>query len=223
MARKYRKSRRLSQKQYRARLAKYKEHRAKTGDSASFREWNAQYRQTKFLRKEYKLYSEMFDRRQKSARYGFRKTDEGKAIEKYDFKEFKQYYYVTRNSLKEEVQMGERSRVGSVITEMVNDQAYELSAAKANAVANYLIRNEREFLIEKGIIVPDAVETEDGRLEDLIKSRNLRLLVRQGSFIKEEVGLWEEISQYYQTLIDGGMTAKEAKRQIGVSYFNSPK
>ena len=103
------------------------------------------------------------------------------------------------------------------------DQAYELSAAKANAVANYLIRNEREFLIEKGIIVPDAIETEDGRLEDLIKSRNLRLLVRQGSFIKEEVGLWEEISQYYQTLIDGGMTAKEAKRQIGVSYFNSPK
>ena len=113
MARRYRKSRRLSQRQYRARLAKYEEHRAKTGDSASFREWNATYRQTKFLRKEYKLYSEMFDRRQKSARYGFRKTEEGKAIEKYDFKEFKQYYYVTRNSLKEEVQMGERSRIGS--------------------------------------------------------------------------------------------------------------
>lgn len=223
MARRYRKSRRLSQRQYRARLAKYEEHRAKTGDSASFREWNATYRQTKFLRKEFKLYSEMFDKRQKSARYGFRTTEEGKPIEKYDFREFKQYYYVTRNSLKEEVQMGERSRIGSVITEMVNDQAYELSAAKANAVANYLIRNEREFLIEKGIIVPDAIETEDGRLEDLIKSRNLRLLVRQGSFIKEEVGLWEEISQYYQTLIDGGMTAKEAKRQIGVSYFNSPK
>ena len=223
MARRYRKSRRLSQKQYRARLSKYEEYKASTMDPLSFKEWNAPYRQSKFLRKEYKLYSEMFDKRQKSARYGFSKTEEGKAIEKYDFKEFKQYYYVTRNSLKEEVQMGERLRVGSVITEMVNDQAYELSAAKANAVANYLIRNEREFLIEKGIIVPDAIETEDGRLEDLIKSRNLRLLVRQGSFIKEEVGLWEEISQYYQTLIDGGMTAKEAKRQIGVSYFNSPK
>ena len=224
MARRYRKSRSLSQKQYRARLAKYEEYRAKTLDEpVSFREWNAPYRQSKFLRREYRLYDKLFDKRQKSAKYGFRTTEEGKPIKKYKFEEFKQYYFHTRNSLEEEVKMGERSRVGSVITEMVNDQAYELSAVKANAVANYLIRNEREFLIEKGIIIPNAVETEEGKLEDLVKSRSLRLLVRQGSFVREEVGLWQEISQYYQTLVGDGMTSKEAKRQIGITYFGSPK
>ena len=221
MARRYRKSRKLSQKQYRARLSKYEQYRSKTLDPLSFKEWNAPYRQSKFLRKEYKLYSEMFERRKTSAKYGFRKTEEGGEIEKYDFNEFKQYYYVTRNSLKEEVEMGERTRVGSVITEMVNDQAYELSSAKARAVADYLIRNEREFLIEKGIIIPNAIETEEGGLTDMIKARNLRLLIRQGSFIKEEVGLWEEIKDYCQTLINQGMTAREAKQQIGVTYFNS--
>lgn len=223
MARRYRKSRSASQRQYRGRLAKYEAYKAKTLDPLSFKEWNEPYRQSKFLRKEYRLYSKMFDRRQESSKYGFRKADDGSDIQKYTYNEFKQYYFVTRNSLKEEVEMGERGRIGSVITEMVNDQAYELSSRKAAAIADYLIKNERQFLIDKKIIVPNAVENEEGGLEDYIKTKSLRLLIRQGTFVKEDIGLWDEIRDYYKTLVSEGMTAKEAKNQIGITYFNSPK
>ena len=62
MARRYRKSRRVSQRQYRARKAKYEQYKARSLDPVSFREWNAPYRQTQFLKKEYKIYLERFNR-----------------------------------------------------------------------------------------------------------------------------------------------------------------
>ena len=142
MARRYRKSRRVSQRQYRARKAKYEQYKARSLDPVSFREWNAPYRQTQFLKKEYKIYLERFNKRKASAKYGFRLTEEGEETQAWSYRDFKEQYLLMRNTLKEEVEMGERKSVGSVITEIINDQAYELSRAKANAVANYLLREE---------------------------------------------------------------------------------
>ena len=219
MARRYRKSRRVSQRQYRARKAKYEQYKARSLDPVSFREWNAPYRQTQFLKKEYKIYLERFDKRKASAKYGFRLTEEGEETQAYSYRDFKEQYLLTRNTLKEEVEMGERERVGSVVTEMINDQAYELSSAKARAVANYLLREERPMLIEKGYL---RVETnEAGEQIDVIKKRNLALLIRQGQFVEEEVGLWDEIKDYYKVLTNQGFTAQEAKEQIGQQYFDS--
>ena len=219
MARRYRKSRRISQRQYRARKAKYEQYKARSLDPVSFREWNAPYRQTQFLKKEYKIYLERFNKRKASAKYGFRLTEEGEETQAYSYRDFKEQYLLTRNTLKEEVEMGERERVGSVVTEMINDQAYELSSAKARAVANYLLREERPMLIEKGYL---RVETnEAGEQIDVIKKRNLALLIRQGQFVEEEVGLWDEIKDYYKVLTNQGFTAKEAKKQIGQTYFDS--
>lgn len=219
MARRYRKSRRVSQRQYRARKAKYEQYKARSLDPVSFKEWNAPYRQSQFLKKEYKIYLERFNKRKSSARYGFRLTEEGEETQAYDFRDFKEQYLLTRNTLKEEVEMGEREKVGSVVTEMINDQAYELSSAKARAVANYLLREERPMLIEKGYL---RVETnEAGEQIDVIKKRNLALLIRQGQFVEEEVGLWDEIKDYYKVLTNQGFTAQEAKEQIGQQYFDS--
>ena len=219
MARRYRKSRRVSQRQYRARKAKYEQYKARSLDPVSFREWNAPYRQTQFLKKEYKIYLERFNKRKASAKYGFRLTEEGEETQAYSYRDFKEQYLLTRNTLKEEVDMGERERVGSVVTEMINDQAYELSSAKARAVANYLLREERPMLIEKGYL---RVETnEAGEQIDVVKKRNLALLIRQGQFVEEEVGLWDEIKDYYKVLTNQGFTAQEAKEQIGQQYFDS--
>ena len=219
MARRYKKSRRVSQRQYRARKAKYEQYKARSLDPVSFREWNAPYRQTQFLKKEYKIYLEKFNKRKASAKYGFRLTEEGEETQAYSYRDFKEQYLLTRNTLKEEVEMGERERVGSVVTEMINDQAYELSSAKARAVANYLLREERPMLIEKGYL---RVETnEAGEQIDVIKKRNLALLIRQGQFVEEEVGLWDEIKDYYKVLTNQGFTAQEAKEQIGQQYFDS--
>ena len=219
MARRYRKSRRVSQRQYRARLAKYEKYKAKSLDLVSFKEWNAPYRQSQFLKKEYKIYLEKFSKRKESARYGFRLTEEGEETQAWSYRDFKEQYLLMRNTLKEEVEMGERERVGSVITEIINDQAYELSRAKANAVANYLLREERPMLIKKGYLRIEV--NEEGKEVDIVKKRNLALLIRQGQFVKEEVGLWDEIKDYYKVLTNQGFTAKEAKAQIGQTYFDS--
>ena len=213
----------LRQKQYRERLSKYERYKSRTLEPVSFKEWNAPYRETRFLRREYKHYTKLYEARAKSSKYGFRDDNGGNTSKMYTYKEFKQYYFKTRNSLMEEVEMGERERIGSTITEMVNDQAYELSAKKAKVLADYLLENEREALIEKGIIIPNAIEGENGELVDLVKSRNLRLLIRQGSFIREDIGLWDDIKSYYKQLIANGKTTEEAKAQIGITYFNSPK
>ena len=219
MARRYRKSRRVSQRQYRARLAKYEKYKASSLDPVSFKEWNEPYRQSQFLKKEYKIYLSRFTKRKESARYGFRLTEEGEETQSWSYRDFKEQYLLMRNTLKEEVEMGERKSVGSVINEIINDQAYELSRAKANAVANYLLREERPMLIEKGYL---RVETdEEGKQVDIIKKRNLALLIRQGQFVEEEVGLWDEIKDYYKVLTNQGFTAKEAKTQIGQTYFDS--
>lgn len=219
MARRYRKSRRVSQRQYRARLAKYEQYKAKSLDPVSFKEWNAPYRQSQFLKKEYKIYLQKFSKRKESARYGFRLTEEGEETQVWSYRDFKEQYLLMRNTLKEEVEMGERERVGSVITEIINDQAYELSRAKANAVANYLLREERPMLIKKGYLRVEV--NEEGKEVDIVKKRNLALLIRQGQFVEEEVGLWDEIKDYYKVLTNQGFTAKEAKAQIGQTYFDS--
>ena len=220
MARRYkRKTRAESQREYRARRALYEKYKESTLSTKTFKEWNEPYRKQQFLKKEFKLYNKKFKARKKSARFGFRLTEEGGEVEAYNFRDFKNQYELTRNTLEKEVEMGERERIGSVITEMINDQAYELSSAKARAVANYLLREERPMLIEKGYL---RVETnEAGEQIDVIKKRNLALLIRQGQFVEEEVGLWDEIKDYYKVLTGQGFTAQEAKEQIGQTYFDS--
>lgn len=213
------KSRKVSQRQYRSRVAKYNKYLAKTLDESpkSFKEWNAPYRQSKFLRKEYNLYKKQFQKRKASSTFGFR-SDNGEATE-YSYRDFKEVYLITRNTLKEEVEEGERSRIGSVITEMVNDQAYELSSKKAKVISDYLLRNERQLLEEKGILRTQI--DEKGNEVDVVKRKKLELLIRQGRFIDEEVGFWDEIKLYYKTLVNAGYTAQEAKEAIGETYFKS--
>ena len=220
MARRYkRKTRAESQREYRARRALYEKYKESTLSTKTFKEWNEPYRKQQFLKKEFKLYQKKFKTRKKSARFGFRLTEEGGEVEAYNFRDFKNQYELTRNTLEKEVEMGERERIGSVITEMINDQAYELSSAKARAVANYLLREERPMLIEKGFL---RVETNEADEQiDIVKKRNLALLIRQGQFVEEEVGLWDEIKDYYKVLTGQGFTAQEAKEQIGQTYFDS--
>lgn len=220
MARRSRIKAARAQKRYRTRLAKYEAYKASTLEPKSFKEWNEPYRQNKFLRKEFKLYKEKFAARKKAAgKRGFRMV-EGEEVQTYStFSDFKNQYLLTRNSLREEVEMGERERVGSVITEMINDQAYELSAAKARGVARYLLENEAPLLEQKGLIT--TYIDEEGNEQRSVKSRKLNLLIRQGSFVREEVGLWEEIKDFYKTLINEGYTAQEAKKEIGQTYWDS--
>lgn len=227
MARKYkRRSVKLTQKRYRSRLTKYYKYLSRTHDETpkSFKEWNKPYRLEQFYKREYKLYNDRFDKRKESSVMGFRKTgdDYNLDVEAYDYDVFKEQYILTRNTLEDEVESGERERIGSVINEMVNDQAYELSRVKAYALASYLKENELPFLKEKGLI-KDTFVDEKGNTQYVFKEKKLELLIRQGQFIREEVGLWDAIKNYYQTLRDNNYSSAEAKAEIGQTFFRSPK
>jgi len=225
MAKRSRKSSKLTQQQYRSRLQKYEKYLATTKDEApkSFKVWNEPYRKLNFYRREFEIYKKRFAKRESSARYGFRKkkvNDQYVDVVPYKFRDFKNRYEVTRNTLEEEVASGERERIGSVVNEMINDQAYELSYAKARGVMNYLIKEESEFLKQKGLMVKYI--NEQGEEDYYIKRKNLELLVRQGEFVREEVGLWDEIKDVYQFLTQElGKTSTEARDQIGQQYFDS--
>lgn len=218
MARRYKKSRKVSQRQYRARRKAYSAYVARYGgsdvDIKSFSEWNAKYREKKFLQKEFKIYKERFQKRLESSRVPFYDEEEIQS-----FQVFKDVYIRKRNDLILDVAEGDRERVGSVVNEIIDDQIYELSSPKAMAVADYLLREEREILAEKGIL--RTTTDEEGRIQDVIKRRKLLQLVRQGDFVKEEIGLWDEISVYYKTLVEGGYSAKKAREKIGQTYFHS--
>ena len=220
MARRYKKSRKVSQRQYRARRKAYSAYVARYEgsdvDIKSFSEWNAKYREKKFLQKEFKIYKERLQKRLESSRVPFYDEEEIQS-----FQVFKDVYLRKRNDLILDVAEGDRERVGSVVNEIIDDQVYELSSPKARAVSDYLLREERDILAEKGIL---RVETdEEGRIQDVVKRRKLLQLVRQGDFVKEEIGLWDEISNYYQSLLANGYKSTEAKKVIGQTYFRSPE
>ena len=219
MARRYRRSAKVIQRQYRARRAKYEQYLTRTRDETpdTFKEWNKTYRENKFLRKEFKIYRDRFAKRIESSRVGFYDPNEITS-----FKVFKDQYLMKRNDLKMDVEEGKRERIGSVVNEIINDQAYELSAPKARAVADYLMREEVGILVQKGIA--EQYIDEEGKVQyALLKPKKLELMIREGSFVREEVGLWDEIRDYYNILRSKGYTAKKAKEEISITYFRSPK
>lgn len=218
-----RKSRRASQRQYRARLAKYEKWKTISNEDKTFKEWNAQYRQNKFLRKQFKLYQEKYDERLESSTFGFR-TDVRKGgfrpeakIE--NFRTFKDAYLQKRNDLQEEVESGERERIGSVINRIIDDQAYEISRPKSRAIAKYLLEEERDLLISKGFITTSINEL--GQTVEKVKAKRLELLIRKGEFVREEVGLWDMIEADYEDYKAMGLKASEIKHLIGEIYFDS--
>ena len=84
------------------------------------------------------------------------------------------------------------------------------------------MREEVGILVQKGIA--EQYIDEEGKVQyALLKPKKLELMIREGSFVREEVGLWDEIRDYYNILRSKGYTAKKAKEEISITYFRSPK
>lgn len=215
----YKKSPKQSQKQYRARRKAYSDYLANyqgsEEDIKSFSEWNAKYRRDSFLKKEYRIYKVRFRDRQERSTIAFHDPNMLTS-----FSTFKDIYLRKRNDLVQDVKEGSRERIGSVVNEIIEDQIYELSSPKALAISDYLLREERDILAERGIL--RVTTDEEGKIQDVVKRRKLLQLVRQGDFIKEEIGLWDEISNYYYQLLDNGYKSTDAKKIIGQTFFRSP-
>ena len=169
-------------------------------------------------RSQYEDYLEKFQARKKILHE--------RGIEMYDptaltFKQWKTERAEKVNDLKLDIKEGKRKSIGDVNRELVSDQAYELSSRQASVLADYLTNNEYDYLEEMGLAYKYTDEQGVERI-NLKNKIELFMKIRQGEFVREDLGLWDLISDYRQNLFAKGMNKEEVRRAVGQTFFNSP-
>lgn len=169
-------------------------------------------------RRQYRDYLEKFKAR--------RENFESRGLEFYDpipltYRDFKTVRAEKINDLKLDIKEGKRKAVGDVNREIVSDQAYELSSRQADVLGEYLLENE-EDLLEEMDLVYKYTDEEGIERTNLKKRIDLMMRIRQGEFLREDVGLWELISDFRASMFKKGMTKEDVRRAVGQTFFNSP-
>lgn len=187
---------------------RYKTSREKRIAQKRYRKSRAQYRD----------YLEQFEAR--------RENFESRGLEFYDpvpltYRDFKTVRAEKINDLKLDIKEGKRKSVGNVNREIVSDQAYELSSRQADVLGEYLLENEEDLLEEMDLVYKYTDEQGIERV-NLKKRIDLMMRIRQGEFLREDVGLWDMISDFRVSMFKKGMTKEEVRRAVGQTFFNSP-
>lgn len=151
---------------------------------------------------------------------------ESRGLEFYDpvpltYRDFKTVRAEKINDLKLDIKEGKRKYIGNVNREIVSDQAYELSSKQANVLGEYLLENERD-LLEKMNLVYKYTDEEGAERINLKKRIDLMMQIRQGEFLREDVGLWDMINDFRANMFKKGMNKEEVRRAVGQTFFNSP-
>lgn len=174
------------------------------------------YRQS---RKQYNDYLKQFEARKDL----FRDRD----LDFYDpvpltYRDYKTVRAEKINDLKFDIKEGKRKSVGNVNREIVSDQAYELSSRQADVLGEYLLENESDLLEEMDLVYRYTDEEGIERV-NLKKQIDLMMRVRQGEFLREDVGLWDMISDFRLSMFKKGMNKEEVRKAVGQTFFNSPE
>ena len=176
-------------------------------------------RQYRRSRKQYENYLEQFEARKANF--------EARGLDFYDpnaltYRDWKTVHAEKINDLKLDIKEGKRKTIGNVNREIVSDQAYELSSRQADVLGEYLLENEADLLEEMGLVY--KYEDEEGIERLNLKKRiDLFMKIRQGEFLREDVGLWDMISDFRLSMFKKGMTKEEVRRAVGQTFFNSPQ
>ena len=169
-------------------------------------------------RRQYQDYLDKFKAR--------RENFESRGLEFYDpipltYRDFKTVRAEKINDLKLDIKEGKRKTVGDVNREIVSDQAYELSSRQADVLGEYLLENEEDLLEEMNVVY--RYTDEEGIERTNLKKRiDLMMRIRQGEFLREDVGLWELISDFRASMFKKGMTKEDVRKAVGQTFFNSP-
>lgn len=124
------------------------------------------------------------------------------------YREYKEIYAEERNDRLKEIEKGERSSIGDINAKIISDQVYELSEEQAYAIFDYMKTLSPE---------------ERAELNFSYKNINKAIAkIRQGDFVKEDLGLWDIIQQERDRLFAQGLSKKEVKHAISQTFFGSP-
>lgn len=173
------------------------------------------YRRSK---KQYQYYRDQLEAR--------KEVFESRGLEFYDpvpltYRDWKTVHAEKINDLKLDIKEGKRKTVGNVNREIVSDQAYELSSRQADVLGEYLLENEPDLLEEMDLVYKYTDEKGIERV-NLKKRIDLMMKIRQGEFLREDVGLWDMIDDFRLQMFKKGMNKEEVRRAVGQTFFNSP-
>ena len=170
-------------------------------------------------RRQYNDYLEQFEARKANF--------ESRGLDFYDpspltFRDYRSVHADKVNDLKQDIKEGKRKTVGNVNREIVSDQAYELSSRQADVLGEYLLENEPELLEEMDLVYKYTDEEGIERV-NLKKKIDLFMRIRQGEFLREDVGIWDMISDFRLQMFEKGMSKEEVRKAVGQTFFNSPE
>ena len=170
-------------------------------------------------RRQYNDYLEQFEARKANF--------ESRGLDFYDptpltFRDYRSVHADKVNDLKQDIKEGKRKTVGNVNRESVSDQAYELSSRQADVLGEYLLENEPELLEEMDLVYKYTDEEGIERV-NLKKKIDLFMKIRQGEFLREDVGIWDMISDFRLQMFEKGMSKEEVRKAVGQTFFNSPE
>lgn len=170
-------------------------------------------------RRQYNDYLEQFEARKANF--------ESRGLDFYDptpltFRDYRSVHADKVNDLKQDIKEGKRKTVGNVNREIVSDQAYELSSRQADVLGEYLLENEPELLEEMDLVYRYTDEEGIERV-NLKKKIDLFMKIRQGEFLREDVGIWDMISDFRLQMFEKGMSKEEVRKAVGQTFFNSPE
>ena len=137
------------------------------------------------------------------------------------FRDWKTVHAEKINDLKLDIKEGKRKTVGNVNREIVSDQAYELSSRQADVLGEYILENEKSLLEEMDLTYK-YIDEEGVERINLKKRIELMMKIRQGEFLREDVGLWDMIIDFRVSMFKKGMTKEEVRKAVGQTFFNSP-
>lgn len=155
--------------------------------------------------KRYNAYRKSFERRTN------RMIEQG--LTPYDaiplsYREYKEIYAEERNDRIKEVESGIRKSLGNINEKIISDQVYELSEEQAYSIFKYM-----------KTLSPEERQNLD------FNFRNINAAIakiRQGDYVKEELGLWDIIASERQRLAELGMNRKDIAKKISQTFFGSP-
>lgn len=197
-------STRASNKFYSKVRADYAKYLAKTKDTepVSLSEFTSQKIEKRRLNINYNRYKKEYQKREAILRKnGYEMYDE--LLTKTQYREIRAAMI---NDRRREIKAGERKSVGNINKAIVSDQAYELSEKSAYAIFDFLKLKEDELDIE-------------------YNTKNINKLImqiREGSWLREEVEIWELIKDYREELSSQGLSKKEIAHQVSSTFFGSP-
>ena len=121
------------------------------------------------------------------------------------YRQYVEIYSEEKTDRQKEVESGKRKSLGNINAKIISDQVYELSEKQAYSIFDYL---------------KTLPEEEKAKLDFNYKNINTAIMkIREGSFVRQDLGLWEKIKATRKELFDLGYSKGDVAEIVSNRFF----